>query len=380
MARQPSLNQIQAIYVAFYGRPADPSGQAYWADLLEQSGGELSNIIDAFADSDEYQERFGNDDPETLVNNLYRQAFARDAEPAGLQYWTGELEAARTTLGRIALDVLNGARNSDKATIDNKMAIADTFTQAANNSNKSYAGNDAITQAKALLDSVRFDTDLANQAELVQQVLADFAENDFRFGHEVLRFDTRGDTPVANPIDSTFSSHHQIDGVELTFSGNTFSGLIDIANMPDFSNNIRSGMSIAYAIGIDVDDDEQNEFFIKIVLPNYSSSNSYIEVRAGLEYQYDSAMNSANTILHYSHEPNTPLLNHEFDYQNDKVVFSMDLAAMEQQLLEQEYLLFAELISLITPESVNWVQSLDAGVYKTDDSFDMDINSFVYFL
>jgi len=131
---------------------------------------------------------------------------------------------------------------------------------------------------------------------------------------------------------------------------------------------------------VDVDDDEQNEFSIKIVIPSYSNSNSYIEVRAGLEYQYDSAMNSANTILHYSHEPNTPLLNHEFDYQNDKVVFSMDLAAMEQKLLEQEYLLFAELISLVTPESVNWVQSIDVGVYKTDDGFDMDTNSFVYFL
>jgi hypothetical protein len=58
----------------------------------------------------------------------------------------------------------------------------------------------------------------------------------------------------------------------------------------------------------------------------------------------------------------------------------MDLAAMEQQLIDQEHLLFAELISLITPESVNWAQSLDAGVYKTDDGFDMDTNSFVYFL
>ena len=48
MATQASLNTIQSLYVAYYGRPADPAGLEFWANLLDQAEGDLSGIINAF--------------------------------------------------------------------------------------------------------------------------------------------------------------------------------------------------------------------------------------------------------------------------------------------------------------------------------------------
>ena len=46
-------------YIAFYGRPADAGGLAFWSGRLDSEGGNLDSIIDAFANSEEYDSRFG---------------------------------------------------------------------------------------------------------------------------------------------------------------------------------------------------------------------------------------------------------------------------------------------------------------------------------
>jgi len=48
MATSASLNIIQSLYVAYYGRPADPQGLEFWATLLDKSEGDLNGIINAF--------------------------------------------------------------------------------------------------------------------------------------------------------------------------------------------------------------------------------------------------------------------------------------------------------------------------------------------
>ena len=50
-----AINLVQKAYIAYYGRPADPAGLAFWASDLEANGLRLERIINAFGNSAESQ-------------------------------------------------------------------------------------------------------------------------------------------------------------------------------------------------------------------------------------------------------------------------------------------------------------------------------------
>lgn len=162
MATQASLDQIQNLYIAFYGRPADAAGQEYWADELEAAGGDLSAIINAFASSEEYQRNYGDLEAAELVNALYQQILGRDAEEAGLDFYVGELADGNITEGEIALAILNGAQGDDAAVLENRKAVADSFTATVEAEGKAYEGQEAEDAARALLEGVGASTNPAD--------------------------------------------------------------------------------------------------------------------------------------------------------------------------------------------------------------------------
>ena len=102
--------QVQEMYVAYYGRPGDPGGVEFWEEQLEDQDGNLAAIIDAFGTSEEFDERFGTLDDEDLINNLYQQLFGRDADPEGLAFYLEELQSGRATLASIALNISDGVQ------------------------------------------------------------------------------------------------------------------------------------------------------------------------------------------------------------------------------------------------------------------------------
>ncbi|PID44030.1 MAG: peptidase S8 and S53, subtilisin, kexin, sedolisin [Gammaproteobacteria bacterium] len=116
-------DQVVNAYIAYYGRPADTGGLAYWADRLQREQS-LASIIDAFGVSQEFTSRYGGLGSEQLVRNLYLQLFGRQPDIGGLNYWVGEFESGKKTLQSIALDVLFGARNDDLRIIQNRNRVA----------------------------------------------------------------------------------------------------------------------------------------------------------------------------------------------------------------------------------------------------------------
>ncbi len=84
-------DQVQTMYVAYYGRPGDERGIDFWADQLAGVSGNLNAIISSFGNSDEFQSRFGDLDTETLVNNIFVQLLAREADAGGLAWYVEEL-------------------------------------------------------------------------------------------------------------------------------------------------------------------------------------------------------------------------------------------------------------------------------------------------
>ncbi|WP_299315388.1 DUF4214 domain-containing protein, partial [uncultured Halomonas sp.] len=159
MATQASLDLVQKLYVAYYGRPADPAGQQYWAEQIDEQG--VDSVINFFGTSPEFDARFGSMSNEQLVNNLYFQLFGRSAEPEGLAFYAGHLDAGNLTLAEIALTIATGAQNEDVAALNNKLAVAQSFTNAIDDPNEitAYQGNDAANSARQFLVNVDENTD-----------------------------------------------------------------------------------------------------------------------------------------------------------------------------------------------------------------------------
>jgi plasmid stability protein len=129
MATQQSLDTVQSLYVAYYGRPADPAGLQYWAERLEANDGNLSEIINAFGNSPEYTANLGNLDTAAQINSLYQQLFGRDAEDEGRDFYTNMLNSGEKTLAEIALTIREAAQGSDRNTFEGCTAIANAFTR-----------------------------------------------------------------------------------------------------------------------------------------------------------------------------------------------------------------------------------------------------------
>jgi hypothetical protein len=124
-----SRNYVQRAYVAYYGRPADPGGQSYWASRMDAEGQSLNAIIGAFGYSDEFNRRYGGLSYADLVTKIYQQALGRDPDPGGLDWYVAELGAGRRTLQTITLDVLNGATTApDSTVVFNKLDVAAYYT------------------------------------------------------------------------------------------------------------------------------------------------------------------------------------------------------------------------------------------------------------
>jgi len=145
MASEQSRSEIQKTYIAYYGRPADEEGLEYWAGLLDEAGGDLSVIIDAFANSPEFLESFGDLEDSELINNLYQQLFGEDADSGGLDFYVRLIQQGERTLGSVALDILNGAENEHAEIINNKFAYAQQVTLSIKVKNKQYDGDSAIS-------------------------------------------------------------------------------------------------------------------------------------------------------------------------------------------------------------------------------------------
>nr|WP_298410260.1 DUF4214 domain-containing protein [uncultured Halomonas sp.] len=142
MATQANMNFVQQLYVAYYGRPAESDGQAYWAERADANG--QQSIVEAFGNSEEYQNEFGDLESAELVNNLYQQLFGRDGDAEGVDYYAGLLDNNEKSLAEIALTIKNGAQGRDAQFFNARVAEAQRYTDESGDNYNADAGRDAI--------------------------------------------------------------------------------------------------------------------------------------------------------------------------------------------------------------------------------------------
>ncbi|WP_179401928.1 DUF4214 domain-containing protein [Burkholderia guangdongensis] len=148
---------IQEAYIAYYGRPADPAGLAYWAQQLANANGNLNVIINAFGNSAESQALYGGSNTAAQVNAIYETLFGRQADTAGLNYYVQGITQGQFTLASVALNIYNGAQGADATLLADKLAYADAFTAGVSQSTSAqiaYNGTIAANNARAALGAV----------------------------------------------------------------------------------------------------------------------------------------------------------------------------------------------------------------------------------
>ncbi len=163
-----STTWVQKSYISYYGRPGDPAGIDYWACRMDDEGGNLSNIIDAFGVSAEFTDRYGTLSNSELIDSIYRQMFNRDPDAAGKQWYLDELTSGRMNLQTITLNVLSGATGTDQAIVANKLQLADYFSNALSAGSVTYRD---IDLAKSVLDIVDEEESSLTQAQTSADLL-----------------------------------------------------------------------------------------------------------------------------------------------------------------------------------------------------------------
>lgn len=167
---------IQTLYLAYFNRPADPAGLAYWVDQIDNQGQSLKSAAENFSLQTEYTAANVGLDLVAKVNAVYVNVFGRDADILGLQYWVGEVNSGRVSFGAMALSVIKGATGADLVAVTAKADAAAAFTAAVDTTPEwlAYSGTHATANAsaKAWLSLVDDDASLTAALASVDSTIA----------------------------------------------------------------------------------------------------------------------------------------------------------------------------------------------------------------
>ncbi|MEO8408414.1 MAG: DUF4214 domain-containing protein, partial [Oxalobacteraceae bacterium] len=122
--------QIEQLYVAFFNRPADVNGLAYWEIQVAKANGSTAAVANAFSLQAEYTSLYAGKTAAAIVDTIYQNLFGRPAELTGLTYWSGKLATQEVSISFVAEAIAKGSLTTDKAALDNKVIAATHFTDA----------------------------------------------------------------------------------------------------------------------------------------------------------------------------------------------------------------------------------------------------------
>ncbi len=165
---------VESLYVAYFGRPADPNGLANFSAALQAANAPTSvaglatayatnpavkSLIDSFGTSAESQALYGSGSTTDFVNAVFQNVLGRAPQSSGLAFWVNAIDTGEVSSGDAALAIMAGALTNttaqgqiDTQLIDNRLTAAGYFTGAA--SAGTYTGSTAAADARAMLATI----------------------------------------------------------------------------------------------------------------------------------------------------------------------------------------------------------------------------------
>ena len=99
---------VDRLYLAFFRRYPDTEGLEYWLGV-RASGASMEDIADWFAQSGEFQDRYGSIGFEQFLDLLYRDVLGRSPDRVGKDYWLDLLEQGEVNRGTIVVHFTESA-------------------------------------------------------------------------------------------------------------------------------------------------------------------------------------------------------------------------------------------------------------------------------
>jgi len=162
--------ELQELYVAYFGRAADPTGLDYWTNSGITTA---AFAADMYAQA-EFKNEYGSLSTEAQVNQIYKNLFDREADVDGLTYWTLQIDLGNLKLAEIANDLIWAAKNNsgssdDKTALENRTDAAVAYTAKVKEtsaailayqaeSTSPWVSGDNIAEAKSYLSGIDKDT------------------------------------------------------------------------------------------------------------------------------------------------------------------------------------------------------------------------------
>lgn len=192
---------VQQLYIAYFGRPADPTGLANFEAALQAAGAPndiqslvtaygsnaaVKKLVDAFGVSTESQTLYGSGSASDFVTAVFINVLGRAPQPDGLNYWSGQISSGALSQGNAALSIMAGALVNttaqgqlDAQLIENRIAVAQEFTSSVSyfKNTAYYKGPSAAGDARTLLAAVNAATsvkDFNTNADSLAYYLANF--------------------------------------------------------------------------------------------------------------------------------------------------------------------------------------------------------------
>lgn len=170
MATQAQLAAVQQLYVGYLGRAADAEGQKFWADAIANGTATIASVATGFTLSAEYQAAYAGLDSAALVDKIYTNVLGRAADAEGKAFWVAALANGTVAADTLLATMITNLGALDQQTINNKVFVAQTYTDTAGASYNPTAGAASIVGVDSTAASVAAATAKIAGGSLAGQV------------------------------------------------------------------------------------------------------------------------------------------------------------------------------------------------------------------
>jgi hypothetical protein len=154
MATQAQLAAVQQLYVGYLGRAGDSAGQQFWANAIANGTATIKSVATGFTLSAEYKAAYAGLSNDALVDKVYNNVLGRASDAAGKAFWVDALAKGTVTADTLVATIVTNLGALDQATINNKVFVAQTYTDTAGANYNVAAGTASIVGVNSTPASV----------------------------------------------------------------------------------------------------------------------------------------------------------------------------------------------------------------------------------